>query len=103
MAINSSRQPSAEIDRRFSEIEARITSPDGSPESQLPSKIPDLVLALAEKALGEGLMSVYQTTRSIASFLEGMQECDANEQDRLQLNLLLDNLRHELYPLRTYP
>ena len=101
MAINSSRQPSAEIDRRFSEIEARITSPDGSPESQLPSKIPDLVLALAEKALGEGLMSVYQTTRSIASFLEGMQECDANEQDRLQLNLLLDNLRHELYPLNT--
>jgi PAS domain S-box-containing protein len=99
--MEPTRQPSGEIDRRFSEIEAGIASPDHSPTRRLPPAITDQVLALAEKALGEGLVSANQTARSMASFLQGMQECGTDDQDRLQLDLLLDNLRRELYPLDT--
>lgn len=101
MMIEPTRQPSGEIDRCFSDLAAKITSPDRSPTKRLSPETIGQVITLAEKALAMGLMSVYQTARSIASFLEGMQECDTDEQDRLQLDLLLDNLRHELYPLNT--
>jgi PAS domain S-box-containing protein len=88
---------STDLDRCFSLIEANIAALNQSPALPISDSAASQVLALAEAALGQGLAEVHQTARSMASFLERMRERCLDEPDRLQLHLLLDNLRRELY------
>lgn len=96
--MNNSCPPTEEIERFFAVVEANIAALDQTPTQNMPDAVAGEVLALAEAALGQGLAEVHQTARSIASFLGGMRDRCLDESDRQQLNLLLGNLRRELYP-----
>lgn len=85
-----------DIAHHFSLVAASIAALDLSPQHGLPDSATRAVLTLAEAALQHGLTDVHQTAQSMASFLSGMQNRGLDEQDCLQLQLLLDNLRNEL-------
>jgi PAS domain S-box-containing protein len=89
---------SSPIDYCFSVIEANIMALKQSPTLPLADTAAGQIIALAESALEKGLVDVHQTACSMLSFLESLEDRCLDEQDRLQLHLLLDNLRRDLYP-----
>jgi len=89
-------QQSTAIDHCFAVVAANIAALDQSSEPHLHDGTASQVLALAEAALQHGLADAHETARSMASFLAGMQDRCIDEQDRRQLQLMLDNLRSEL-------
>jgi PAS domain S-box-containing protein len=91
-------QSSDDLGQQFALVKSEIATLMHASENRLSDQAAAQVLALAEAALGAGLADVYQTARSMASFLAGMRERCLDEQDQLQLKLLLDNLHRELTP-----
>lgn len=88
---------SRELTELYALMEARFAKLNPANSKQILTEVVELGQRLAETALAEGQDDVYQTTRSIISFLESMVERRMGEQDRLQIRLLVDNLRRELF------
>lgn len=91
-----------DVERCFAVIETHVTAL-ASPSTAAPGADAAASLALAAAALGQGLAAAYQTARSLASFLGNLRGRRLDAQDRLQLQLLLDNLRREIHPREAAP
>lgn len=88
-----------DIHQCFSILEAHISAIEKSPELPMVDAAVEQALSLARLILSQNLEKTHQKTRSMASFLQGIQEGQLEIYDRLQLRFLLENLRLDLHPL----